>query len=342
MSTCQTSRELNIFDASRACGRRDATRFSIYNVETISIMSTIFRPYLIAILVLIWAFDIWQQGLLQTNGSARYWRLYGAGLGLTYALVSRNQWALALAFTVFALTWSRLPDTQSNVTGNLPSFTKFIRSLPDAKAPDAVVQPSSEPTVAEELVTTEQQSTDSTAPHEPTEGPEEPEEPTCIVCWSSSDPPKDLPCTHLICLDCLTGLAAGTQNHCPLCRLPLFTRSNASTITTYRAIASIWNTDIAIRALALALQIHKWDGWSRSFVFDATWVVWQTFYGLWTRKLIVEGGGEWWRTVSFARLDGGALWRQPIAGVVLMGLTLAMKMHEVLGLDEKMVMTKID
>jgi hypothetical protein len=293
-------------------------------------MSTVFRPYLIAFLVLVWTFDIWQQGLLQTNGSARYWRFYGAGAGITFTLVSRNQWTLALAFTAFALTWSRLPDTQSNATSSLPSFDKFINSLPDASKIETETQPSADITAA-------QSPTELTASNNPTDAP------TCIVCWSSDDLPKILPCTHLICLDCLKNLSTTTQNHCPLCRLPLFTRSNARTITTYRAIASIWNADITIRTLALILQLYKREGWSRSIVFDATWVFWQSAYALWTRKWIVEGfGGEWWQTPTFSRLDGGTVWRQPLAGFVMMGFTLAMKMHEVLRLDEEMVFSRID
>ena len=333
MSSCQTPRGLNIFDASRACPHIDALfgrHAFMYNVETISIMSTTLRPYFIAMLVLVWAFDIWQQGLLQTNGSARHWRFYGAVIGMTCALVAKNQWTLATAFTAFALTWSRLPDTQLDATSSLPSFDKFIKSLADASRPDQTPQPSLDPTAAQ-------------TPTDPAASDDNPDAPTCIVCWSADDLPKVLPCAHLICPDCLTNLAAGTQNHCPLCRLPLFTRSNARAITTYRALASIWNADIAVRILGLVLHLYKREGWSRGIVFDATWVVWQSAYALWTRKMIVEsGGGEWWRTPSFSRLDGGTLWRQPLAGFVLMGLTLAMKMHEVLGLDEKTVFTQID
>jgi len=284
-------------------------------------MSTVLRPYLIAILVTIWAFDIWQQGRLQTHA----W--YGTALAVTYVLVHKNQWQLALAFTAFAVTWSRLPDTQSNTAGNLPSFDKFIRNLPDASQPKATEQP-----------TTEQQPTDPVTPNDPAG-----DEPTCIVCWSSDTLPKTLPCTHLICPDCLTNLSTTTQNHCPLCRLPLFTRSNARAITTYRATAAIWNADIAVRTLAIILHLYKWEGWSRSFVFDVLWVNWQSGYALWTRWLIVEsGGGEWWRAPSFSRLDGGKFWRQPLAGFVMMGLTMAAKMHEVLGLDEKRVFTKVE
>jgi hypothetical protein len=303
-----------------------------YNIETISIMSTTFRPYLTAFLVLVWTFDIWQRGLLQTNGSARYWRLYGAGAGLTFALVLRKQWTLALAFAAFALTWSRLPDTQSNATSSLPSFDKFIKRLPDAGHSAAKVQTSADPTAAE-------------LPTQPAASDTPADEPTCIVCWSSDSLPKILPCTHLICLDCLKNLSSTTQNHCPLCRLPLFTRSNARTITTYRAIASIWNADITIRTLALILQLYKREGWSRGIAFDATWVFWQSAYALWTRKMIVDGfgdDGEWWRTPSFARLDGGTVWRRPLVGFVMMGFTLAMKMHEVLGLDEEMVFTRVN
>lgn len=333
MSSCHTPRQLNIFDASRACPEtwsRSGQRNIIYQVEIVSIMSTVFKPYLIAILILIWAFDIWHQGLLSTNGSARHWRFYGAGLGMVYVLISKNQWTLAFAFTGFALTWSRLPDNQSNAAGNLPSFDKFMKNLPDASQPRATDQP-----------TTSQQPTD----HDPTPSSSSPtdDEPTCIVCWSSDTLPKHLPCTHLICLDCLTNLSTTTQNHCPMCRTPLFTRPNATRITTYRAIASIWNADIAVRTLALALHFYKWDGWSRGFLFDALWVCWQSGYALWTRNLIVESGSaEWWRTVSFARMDGGRWWRMPVAGFAMMGFTLAVKMHEVLGMDEERVFHRVD
>jgi hypothetical protein len=291
-------------------------------------MSTVFKPYLIAVLSLIWAFDIWHQGLLQTNGSARYWRFYGAGLGVVYVLISKNQWTLAFAFTGFALTWGRLPDTQSNTAGNLPSFDNFIRNLPDASQPEAAVQ---SPTGQS---STDDDTTPSASPAD--------DDPTCIVCWSSDVLPKLLPCTHLICPDCLTNISATTQNHCPLCRTPLFTRSNATRITTLRALASIWNADIAVRTLALALHLYKWDGWSRGFLFDALWVFWQSGYALWTRNLIVEsGGGEWWRSPTFGRMDGERFWRRPVVGFALMGFTLAAKMHEVLGLDEKRVFHEV-
>lgn len=327
MSSCQTPRALNIFDASRACPEtwsKSGQLNIIYQVETVSIMSTVFKPYLIAILILIWALDMWQQGLLQTNGSARHWRWYGAGLGVVYILISKNQWTLAFAFTGFTLTWSRLPDTQSNTAGNLPSFDKFIRNLPDASQPVATEQPN-----------TENVPTDLTPPAD--------DEPTCIVCWSSDTLPKLLPCTHLICPDCLTNLSTSPQNHCPMCRTPLFTRSNAAQITTLRALASIWNADIAVRTLALTLHLYIWQGWSRSFLFDALWVFWQSGYALWTRNLIVEGGwGEWWRSPTFSRMDGERFWRRPVVGCAMMGFTLAAKMHEVLGLDEKRVFHEID
>lgn len=59
--------------------------------------------------------------------------------------------------------------------------------------------------------------------------------------------------------------------------------------------------------------------------------------------MIVESGGEeWWRTPSFSRMDGGRVWRMPLAGFVMMGFTLAVKMHEVLGLDEERVFHRID
>jgi hypothetical protein len=327
MSSCQTPQgELNIFDAFRACPLNGNPVF-IYQVETISIMSTVFKPYLIAILALIWVFDIWHQGLLERNGSARQWRYYGAGVGVTYVLISKNQWILAFAFTIFALTWSRLPDAQSNAAGSLPSFDKFIKNIPDASQPGATEQP-----------TTEGLPTDLTPSSPPTD-----DEPTCIVCWSSDILPKILPCTHLICPDCLTNLAAGTQNHCPMCRLPLFARSNATTIMTLRALASIWNADIAVRTLALALHIYNWEGWSRGFVFDALWVFWQSGYALWTRNLIVESGSaEWWRSPTFSRMDGERFWRRPLVGFGMMGFTLAAKMHEVLKLDEKVVFHKVE
>jgi hypothetical protein len=293
-------------------------------------MSTVFRPYLIGILVLIWALDMWHQGLLQANGSARHWRFYGIGLGVVYVLVSKNQWTLAFAFTGFALTWSRLPDTQSNTAGNLPSFDKFIRNLPDASQPGVIDQETTNQQPTNEDPTPSSISTNE-------------DEPTCIVCWSSDTLPKLLPCTHLICPDCLTNLSTTTQNHCPMCRTPLFTRSNATRITTLRALASIWNADIAVRTLALALHLYKWDGWSRGFLFDALWVFWQSGYALWTRNLIVEsGGGEWWRSPTFSRMDGERFWRRPVVGFAMMGFTLAAKMHEVLGLDEKRVFHEID
>lgn len=326
MSSCQTPwGGLNIFDASRACPA-DRNPVFIYQVETISIMSTVFKPYLIATLAIIWVLDIWHRGLLQRNGSAHHWRYYGAGVGLAYVLISKNQWTLAFAFTMFALTWGRLPDTQANAAGSLPNFDKFIRTIPDASQPEATEQ-----------ANTQELPTDLTSSSPPTD-----DEPTCIVCWSSDTLPKVLPCTHLVCTDCLTNLSTTTQNHCPLCRLPLFARSNATTITTLRALASIWNADIAVRTLALALHLYKWDGWSRGFVFDALWVFWQSGYALWTRNLIVEGGGgEWWRSPTFSRMDGERFWRRPVVGFGMMGFTLAAKMHEVLKLDEKTVFHEV-
>ena len=289
-------------------------------------MSTVFKPYLIATLALVWVLDIWHRGLLQINGSARHWRYYGVGVGVAYVLISKNQWTLAFAFTMFALTWGRLPDIQSDAAGSLPSFDRFIRNIPDASQPGATDQPN----------------TDDLSAEPSPSSPSADDEPTCIVCWSSDTLPKILPCTHLICPDCLTNLAAGTQNHCPMCRLPLFARSNATTITTLRALASIWNADIAVRTLALALHLYKWEGWSRSFAFDALWVFWQSGYALWTRNLIVEsGGGEWWRSPTFSRMDGERFWRRPVVGFGMMGFTLAAKMHEVLKLDEKMVFHEV-
>lgn len=334
MSTCPIPRHPDIFERSRTCVKWSAFANPVFDmeIETISIMSKLFRPYLIAILVLIWAFDIWQQGLLlRANGSARHWRWYGAVTGMTFSLAYKNHWSLALAFTAFAITWSRLPDSPSKDAASLPSFNKFIKSLSDASPPE----PS--PTEANE----NNESYDPNEANEPDDGPD------CIVCWSSSTPPKILPCTHLICADCLTNIRASTQNHCPMCRLPLFTRSNLNTIRTYRAIACIWNADITVRLLAISLHIHKSDSFTgtftRSFIFDVVWVFWEGFYTLWMQKMIREGGrtGEWWRNPAFSRLDGTTFWRRPVMGLVMMGFTLLFKMHEVGELDEKMVISRV-
>jgi hypothetical protein len=292
-----------------------------FDIRTISILSTVFRPYLIAILILTWAFDIWQQGLLQRNGSARHWRRYGAVIGVTYFLASKNYWSLAFVFTAFAITWSRLPDNPSNDTAaSLPNFDKFLRSLPNATAAPSP-PPTSEASEAE--------------PNAPSE------EPDCIVCWSSSTPPKVLPCSHLICADCLTGIRSSTQNHCPMCRLPLFTRSNTRTIAFYRAIACVWNADITARLLTLSLHVYKGEIWTRDVLFDVVWVSWEAFYTLWMRRMIREGGEEWWRSITFSRLDGATVWRRADLGLVLVGCTLAFKVWEVRGLDVDYVVVEV-
>jgi hypothetical protein len=293
------------------------------DIRTISILSTVFRPYLITILILTWAFDIWQQGLLQTNGSARHWRWYGAVIGVTCFLAFKDYWSLAFVFTAFSITWSRLPDNPpSNDTAaaaaSLPRFDKFLKSLSNATAP---------------LPPTESNQ------HEETP---EVEEPDCIVCWSSSTPPKILPCTHLICADCLSNLHSSTQNHCPMCRLPLFKHPKSHTIAFYRAIACVWNADITARLLALSLHVYKNDIWTRDVLFDVVWVSWEVFYVFWMRGMIREGGGEWWRSVTFARLDGATVWRRADFGVLVLGCTLAFKVWEVRGLDVDYVVSRVD
>ena len=278
-------------------------------------MSTKLNIYLTTVLILIWALDIWQQGLLQTDGAARYWRRYGAALGLTYVLISKSQWALAFAFTASALTWSKLPDTTSKTAGSLPSFNKFMRTLPDAQLQPITVPPATEDTPNDVVA----------------------EEPTCIVCWSSSVPPKVLPCTHLICTDCLANIKASTQNNCPLCRLPLFTRSNALMISVYRGIASLWNADFLVRTLAVTLQIYKGEIWTRTLLYDVMWLSWEAIYALWTRKMILEGGGDWWRTPSFSRLEGDKKWWWPVGALLLLVFNLSIKIWEISELDEDII-----
>jgi hypothetical protein len=169
MITYQTPQKPNVFEASRACFRWDTLPIFNLDIRTISILSDVFRHYLIAILILIWAFDIWHQGLLQRNGSARHWRWYGAVIGVTCFLAFKDYWSIAFVFTAFAITWSRLPDNPSDdpAAASLPSFDKFLKSLPTATAP-----PPPPPTP----------SSSEASPTSP------PEEPDCIV-----SPPKSSP-----------------------------------------------------------------------------------------------------------------------------------------------------
>ncbi|XP_070179207.1 E3 ubiquitin-protein ligase TRIM56-like isoform X2 [Littorina saxatilis] len=71
----------------------------------------------------------------------------------------------------------------------------------------------------------------------------------CPVCHEDFKEPKILPCTHLVCRDCIiTWLQKGANQGCPLCRAPIFPR-NEKQPSDYGSKVDSFPTDFVTAAV---------------------------------------------------------------------------------------------
>lgn len=169
-----------------ATGLFDLVQTYIYNAhasvypdpDSRSIIGTYHR-----ILATVIQLQAWVRAISPQSDSMHPDLTHAVGRSIILMLAACDSWALNVALVAFVATWERLPNTPSSspVIDDLPSFDRFVKSLHEANArtpPKAITA---------------------------NETPKEAEHPSCIICWSSDDA-KQLPCAHLVCIDCLQNL----------------------------------------------------------------------------------------------------------------------------------------
>lgn len=198
----------------------------IAKFETRPIISNHFFPPIVVTLASLWGIKLYRQGVKESRSA---WS-YVASLA-PFVILGRNDcWVAACAYSGFYLTWISLPmPSSSTEKPNLPGFDSFVKRLPDSTATQA----------SEEDSSTGRDGSD------------------CLVCWSAEWPPKELPCKHLICYDCLKSMRDHDQHTCPYCSRPLFTRKEILRATFYKADASLLHLEITLSFILLALRIHR-------------------------------------------------------------------------------------
>jgi hypothetical protein len=104
----------------------------------------------------------------------------------------------------------------------------------------------------------------------------------CLICWSTDDLPKYLPCKgkHLLCIDCLFRLYALDRNQCPFCRLALY-RMPSYTIVCYMLLIACLGATCALNVVNIALKVYKGAYYRVAFdvlvVLPLRWLTWVWF-----------------------------------------------------------------
>jgi hypothetical protein len=104
---------------------------------------------------------------------------------------------------------------------------------------------------------------------------EEGEDRGCLVCWSSEDPPLQLPChrDHKVCKSCLRRLYDADKYRCPLCRKALFVyRSRLFRVLIRYLIVAGTVIQFTLRTIVLGLQLYK------GHYYHAAWFVFVSMF----------------------------------------------------------------
>jgi hypothetical protein len=210
-----------------------------------------YRP-LVAFLIVACSVVLWRK-----TRSAVSWRDGVASAVLGICLVTRSM-VVAIGWTAAYAAWSTLADRPWNSTSALPGFEGFVRSLRPAEGKTTSSNGSEEPkaeTIAVAETTAESGSATEIEPSEKKPS-EEDQEDDCVVCWSSDTPPLRLPCSHLVCLPCLTRLKEAHRFLCPFCRRPLYSLQNPNIYLFQLSVAAV-GAQLALSVVCAALRIVR-------------------------------------------------------------------------------------
>lgn len=221
----------------------------------------LYRP-VVGVLVLAWSFVLWRKH--RSTETAVTWR-DAVALAMVVACVSSRNMIAAIGLTAAYAAWSTLADRSWNSTGKLPSFDTFLASLQASKlSPPKPVAPASPDSEAAHL-----------AHFEAKLGlPEKNPDSDCVVCWSSEESPLQLPCSHLVCSDCLARLKEAHRFLCPFCRRPLYSLQTTKIYLFQLSVASA-GAQLALAILLAALRINRqqYFGATLSLLMSA-WPAW--------------------------------------------------------------------
>lgn len=229
----------------------------------------LYRP-IIAAIVLASTLALWKK-IRSPNGTSKLsWR-DALGLALVGSCVSMKWMLEAVALTAAYVAWSCLADRSWNSTGKLPDFETFLAGLrlagttttTDAamnSSPSdddgATAPPTSSPPAAptpESAILSQFEAQLGLPERKPAE--------ECVVCWTSDENPLRLPCSHLVCSDCLTRLRDSQRSTCPYCSTPLFTLKNNKHLLHQLAVAtSAAHLAICLTEAALKVAHRQYFG----------------------------------------------------------------------------------
>lgn len=200
---------------------------------------------------------------------------------------------LAVGITAGYVAWAVLADRPWNGKGGLPGFEAFVEGLKPVEN-------------EEEASGSEEAETDATAPAadpaSSTEAalltrieaklglPEKKPQEDCVVCWASDETPLKLPCSHLVCSDCLLRLKEANRYTCPFCRIPLYTLTT-NKVALFQLVAASSGAQLALALILTALRIAKGRYWgaAESLIFKG-WPAAASLGGQWSIRTQGEEG----------------------------------------------------
>jgi len=204
---------------------------------------------------------------------------------------------IAIGVTAGYVAWAVLADRPWNGKGGLPDFETFVKGLKPAGNEDTqgsatqeaetnAITPAAEPDAeAEAALLTKIEANLGLPEKKPHED--------CVVCWSSSSsedkPPLCLPCSHLVCSDCLNRLKEANRCTCPFCRRPLYSLST-NEVALFQLVAACSGAQLALALILTALRVARgrYRGAAECLVFKA----WPAAGALWHQWGIRTKGEE--------------------------------------------------
>jgi hypothetical protein len=166
-------------------------------------------------------------------------------------LVSNTRMVAALGLSVAYATWAALRlDVHWGEIRKLPDYREFLAELRPAEQ------------------TSKRAHT------------EEADERGCLVCWSSDEPPQQLPCKgkHQICMECIDRLHAASRNQCPFCRLPLY-RDHSPRTALYELLVACHGATTTFNVIGIALKLYHGSYINAAIdvcmILPIRWVTWK-------------------------------------------------------------------
>lgn len=230
--------------------------------ETYSVLNTLFYRHIIAVLVVVWSAMLWRK--LRSVDAGFSWPDALGAVACVASVVWRDM-ALAIGVTAGYAAWVVLADRPWNGKGGLPSFEAFVEGLKPADNED-------EEGSREKRAADPQTATPPAEPGAEAEAarltnieaklglPEKKPQEDCVVCWASDDSPLKLPCSHLVCSDCLLRLKEANRYTCPFCRRPLYTLAT-NKVALFQLVAASSGAQLALALVLTALRTARGQYW---------------------------------------------------------------------------------